>query len=167
MPLLVTQLALRYDFKKQFKAKTLMNGVYHKPVHKLLFSYHVCGKNDLVIYARSTQLRFKIWWKKSRNFIKSLHLFQNLCLPQVRPKDLTVPQISSPLFLQARPRQDPVPRTLPLNTLTMLSLWRIHTTLSNPYKFTFPHSKPFTNTPDLHQTAQLELLPKCRSWWLS
>ena len=64
-------------------------------------------------------------------------------------------------------RQHLFPRTLPLNAFTMLSLWRIHPTLSNPYKFTFPHSKPFTNTPDLHQTAQLELLPKCRSWWLS
>ena len=64
-------------------------------------------------------------------------------------------------------RQDLFPRTLLLNIFTMLSLWRIHTTLSNPHKFTFPHSKPFTNTTNLHQTPQLELLPKCRSWWLS
>ena len=101
MPLLVTQLALRDDFKKQFKAKTLMNGVYHKPVHKLLFSYHVYGKSDRVTYPSSTQLRFKIWWKKSRNFIKSLNLFHIFWSPQARSKHPKVPQIGSLLSLQA------------------------------------------------------------------
>ena len=64
-------------------------------------------------------------------------------------------------------RQTLFPERLRLNTFTVLRLWRTHTTLSNPFKFTFRHTKPFWNTPDLHQTDQPELLPKCRSWWLS
>ena len=64
-------------------------------------------------------------------------------------------------------RQTLFPERLPLNTFTVLSLWRTHTTLSNPFKFSFLHTKPFWNTPDLHQTDQPEVLPKCRSWWLS
>ena len=79
--------------------------------------------------------------------------------------------LSTPKSLKLVPfcpyRQTVFPQRLRVNTYTMLSLWRTHTTISNPFYFSFLHTKSFRNTPDLHQTDQPEVLPKCRSWWLS